>query len=69
MKMSFFFRMGVCMGSSVGFASFGVRALVGRWVLVDRTPCSWVRMCPFWVSSDSGKYLLTFFILTRGHDR
>ena len=24
---------------------------------------------PFWVSSDSGKYLLTFLTLTRGQDR
>ena len=65
MKMYFFFRMGVC----TGVASSEVRDLVDGWVLVDHTPCQLVRMCPFWVSSDSGKSLLTFLILTRGHDR
>ena len=69
MKMSFFFRMGVLICPSVGFASSGVRASVGRWVLVDFTHCYWVCMCHFWVSSDSGKCLLTFFILTKGQDR
>ena len=68
-KMSYLFRMGVCMGSSIGFASSVFWALVGRWFLVDCTPCRWVRMCPFWVSSDSRKCLLTFFILTKGQDR
>ena len=65
MKIYFFFRMGVC----TGVASSGVRALVDGWVLVNRTPCCWVCMCPFGVSSDSGKCLLTFYILTRVHDR
>ena len=57
------------MGSSVGFVSSGVWALAGKWFLVDQTPCIWVRMCPFWVSSDSEKNFLTFFTFTRGHDR
>ena len=61
--------MGGCMGSSVGFSSSGVWALAGRWFLVDRTTCIWVRMCTFWVSSDFGKNLLTFLTFIRGHDR
>ena len=50
MKIYFFFGMGVC----TGVASSGVKALVDFWVLVERTPRRWVRMCPFWVSSDVG---------------
>ena len=57
------------MGYYVGFASSGVWAMAGQWFLVDRTTCLWVRMCPFWVYSDSGNYLLKIFILTKGHDR
>ena len=36
--------------------------------LVERLPLRLLHMCPFWVSSDSGKKLLTFFEFTRGHD-
>ena len=61
--------MGGCMDSFVGFASSGVWALAGQWVLVEWTPCLWLHMCPVWVSSDSGKNLLAFFTCTRGHDR
>ena len=35
--------------------------------LVDRTPWRWERMCPYCVSSDSGKCLATFLTLMRGH--
>ena len=67
-KISVSFIMRGCMGYSVGFASSGVWDLVGRCFLVDCTPCLWVRMCPFWVSSDSRKNLLTLFTFIRGHD-
>ena len=37
--------------------------------LVDLTPCHWLCMWLFWVSSDSEKCLLTFFIVISGHFR
>ena len=51
------------MDYSVGFDSSGVWALAGLCFFVDRTPFLWVLMCPYRVSSDSGKNLLTFLHL------
>ena len=47
--------------------------LIGRGaigiVFVDRTPWHTLRMWPFWVSSDSGKCLLTVLTVMCGHMR
>jgi len=42
---------------------------VGSVILVERTPWCWPRMCPFCITSDSGKYFATFFALMSGQER
>ena len=44
-------------------------SMVGLATFVDWTPWRWPCMCPFWVSSDSGKYFATFFSLMSGQER
>ena len=76
--MSFLFGIGNASGSSLFGILFGGEspvwsALGGAaccvMALVDCTPWSFMRMRPFWVYSDSGKKLFTFFTLMRGHVR
>ena len=47
---------------------FAAASGVVNFSLVERLPWRLPRMCPFWVSSESGKVLLTFFAFKRGHD-
>ena len=51
----------------VGFSSN--TAFVGSTGLVEQTPCISPFMCPFFVSSGSGKVLVTFLMLRSGHLR
>jgi len=49
--------------------NIGGMSLVGSVILVERNPWRSPRMCPFCVSSDSGKYFATFFTLMSVQER
>ena len=75
----------VCVESFLGFVDLktshcfssgrsvdSLRCCVRCWeerTLVECTPCRLFRMCPFWVSSDSGKCLCKFFTVISGQVR
>ena len=53
----------------VGIAGVVGESVRGGFFLVERTPRCKLRICPFWVSSYSGKFLLKFLTVMRVHVR